>query len=317
MSIEPQVTRAPIMIGAWPLGGLVVLVTLWFVWGSSWAAKRSVFVEMPVWQFRAVSGLIAGTVLLAIAMCAKGSWRVPRHQWGWLAAASFFNITLWHALVGYGLVYLGAGHAVILCYTLPIWTALFSAAFLKVHIGGRVLLALMVGSGGVLALLSSDFGALGTNPVGAVFVVGAAIGWAIGTLVFKQVAWSVNLYAMAAWQLIVGVLPIGVVALIVEPKFVLLDASPAALIGAAYVIVFALIAGYLLWFRVVQVFPAMVASIGALVTPMIGVASGVIVLGEPFTWHEALALVLVLTAVALVVFQKKPAVTDGARAADE
>ncbi|MEM9684567.1 MAG: DMT family transporter, partial [Pseudomonadota bacterium] len=69
----------------------------------------------------------------------------------------------------------------------------------------------------------------------------------------------------------------------------------------------ALIAGYVLWFRVVQVFPAMIASIGALVTPIIGVAGGVIFLGEAFTWREALALVLVLTAVALVIFQKKAA----------
>lgn len=306
MRSDPQVARAPIMVGAWPLGGLIVLATLWLVWGSSWAAMRQVFIEMPVWQFRAVSGLIAGAVLLAIAVAARGPWVVPRRQWGRLALAAFFNITLWHALVGYGLFYLGAGHAVILCYTLPIWTALLSVFVLKAPLGRRALLALVVGTGGVVALLSSDFQSLGTNPLGAVFVIGAAIGWAIGTLIFKSVDWGANLYALAAWQLILGVIPIAIVAPIVEPRFVLLDASTEGLIAAAYVIVFALIAGYLLWFRVVQVFPPMVASIGALVTPMVGVASGIIVLGEPFTWREALALALVLTAVALVIFQKKP-----------
>lgn len=305
MRPAPSATRQPIMIGAWPLSGLLVLASLWLVWGSSWPAMRMVFIEMPVWQFRTISGLIAGAALLGIGMAAKGAWRVPRHQWGWLALSSFFNITIWHICVGFGLFHLGAGHAVILCYTLPIWTALFSVVFLKTRIGGRVLLALVVGSGGVFALLSSDFQSLGTNPLGAVFVLGAAIGWAIGTLIFKHVVWEANLYALAAWQLIVGVLPIGVVALIVEPEFVLFDASTEGLLAAAYVLFVALIAGYVLWFRVVQIFPAMIASIGALVTPTIGVAGGVIVLGEAFTWHEALALVLVLTAVALVVFQKK------------
>lgn len=305
MTAARKALRAPIMIGAWPLGGLVVLATLWLIWGTSWPAMRLVFLEMPVWQFRAVTGFIGGGALLLIAMAAKGRWLLPRHQWGWLAASAFFNITLWHVLVGYGLFYLGAGHAAILCYTMPIWTAILSVVVLKAHIGGRVVFALVLGMGGIAALLSSDFAALGTNPLGAVFVIGAAMGWSVGTLIFKRIDWGANLYALAAWQLIIGVTPIAIIALIVEPRFVLLDASRESLLTTLYIIVFVLIAGYVLWFRVVQVFPPMVASIGALVTPMVGVASGVVILSEPFTWHEALALILVLLAVGLVIFQKK------------
>lgn len=299
------------MIGAWPLSGLLVLFGLWLVWGTSWAAMRIVFLEMPVWQFRAVTGLIGGGALLLIAMAVRGPWLLPRGQWPWIAASAFFNITLWHALVGYGLSYLGAGHAAILCYTMPIWTALISVFVLKQQISGRVVLALAFGMGGIVALMSSDFDSLGTNPLGAVFVIAAAMGWSVGTLIFKRVPWQANLYALAAWQLIVGVAPIAVIALIVEPRFVLLDASREALLATLYIILTVLIAGYALWFRVVQVFPPMVAAIGALVTPMVGVASGVVVLGEPFTWHEAAALILVLTAVGLVVLQRKPAGDKG------
>jgi hypothetical protein len=38
----------------------VWLVLLWLVWGTSWPAMRTVFVEMPVWQFRAVTCFLGG-----------------------------------------------------------------------------------------------------------------------------------------------------------------------------------------------------------------------------------------------------------------
>jgi drug/metabolite transporter (DMT)-like permease len=63
-----------------------------------------------------------------------------------------------------------------------------------------------------------------------------------------------------------------------------------------------------LWFSIVRIMPATVASIGALVIPVIGVFAGAIMLAEPLTWREFVAMGLVLTAVGLVIFQRqKPA----------
>ena len=44
-------------------------------------------------------------------------------------------------------------------------------------------------------------------------------------------------------------------------------------------------------------------EVGVLVIPVIGVVSGALVLGEPLTWREGAALLLILGAVALVVFR--------------
>lgn len=295
-----------------PLGGVVLLVILWLVWGTTWPAMRIVFTELPVWQFRAVTCAVAGLALLTLGMVqAPRGWQVPRAAWPRLILCSFLNMTCWHVLVGFGLGLIGAGHAAIVCYTLPVWTALLAGLFFGERITARVFIALLLGMAGVAVLLSSDFGSLGTEPLGFVFVLAAAVTWGGGTLVFKHYAWTTNMSALAGWQLLIGLAPIAVIAAVTEP-FVLHQASDQAIVAALYVVIIGMIAGYALWFRVVLSMPATIASIGALMIPVIGVGSAAIMLDEPFGVREILALLLVLSAIALVIFFNRSDKTGGA-----
>ena len=281
------------------------LVALWIVWGTSWPAMRTVFLEVPVWQFRAITCVLGGAALLAIARFSGASVRLARADWLPLAVASVFNMTVFHIATGYGLKMIGAGHAAVVVYTLPVWTALLGAFFLKERLAPRVLLGLVLGMGGVGVLASHDFKALGSDPLGLVVVLAAAICWGIGTMLIKQRSWSAGVNALAGWQLLMAAAPIGVVALLTE-RFALHEVSNAALFSGAYILFIGVILGYAVWFKVVSLFPATIASIGALVTPVIGMASSALLLGEPIGWRELAALALVLSAVALVIFRPAP-----------
>jgi len=281
--------------------GLLLLIGLWLVWGTSWPAMRIIFTNVPVWQFRAVTCAISAVVLLAIGLMMREGWRVPRRQWGVLILAAIFNMTVWHICVGYGLSMIGAGHGAIITYTLPVWTAALSVFVLKQPLTWRTSLAVVLGVAGVLVLLSSDFKAIGTSPLGAVYLLGAAIAWAIGTLIVKRVKWTVGIYSLAGWQLLIGAIPIYVIALLSE-RFMLHEIRGQTLWAALYITFIALIAGYALWFKIVEAFPPIIASLGSLMVPVIGVVSGALVLGEAVGWIEGLALLLVLTAISLVLF---------------
>ena len=286
------------LVPAW-----IWLAALWLVWGTSWPAMRTVFLEMPVWQFRAVTCFLGGLALLAMATLAGGGGvRLARGDWLPLALASVFNMTVWHVTSGYGLTMIGAGHAAVVVYTLPVWTALLSAFFLKERLTPRVLASLVLGMGGVAVLASHDFAALGAEPLGLVFVLAAAVSWAVGTILIKRRAWSAGMNALAGWQLLIGMVPIGIIAVLTE-RFTLHQASGAAIVSAFYILVFGVVVGYALWFKVVSLFPATIASIGALVIPVIGMASSAILLDEPIGWREVAALALVLSAVAIVIFR--------------
>lgn len=292
---------------ALPFGSLIMLGFLWLVWGTSWPAMRIVFVELPVWQFRTFTCAGAGIVLLGLGFLQdRTRWKAPRRIWPRLIVAALLNMTCWHVLTGFGLQIIGAGHAAIVCYTLPVWTALLGGLFLGERISARLLVAIVLGIAGVVVLLSAGFNGFGDwlqgeRPLGFAFVFMAAIAWAGGTLVVKHYDWGVSMSALAGWQLLIGLVPISLIAAASEP-FVLHRASVEATLAGLYVLFVAMVMGYALWFRVVQVMPATVASISTLMIPVIGVTSGAIILGEPFGWRELLALALVLSAIALVHF---------------
>ena len=302
MSSGPAPSRTPV-----PIGGLVLLVFLWFVWGTSWPAMRTVFLELPVWQFRAVTCAVAGAVLLGLGILEdRNRWKAPRRIWPRLIAASFLNMTCWHVLTGFGLQIVGAGHGAIVCYTLPVWTALLAGLFLGERITARVVVAIALGIAGVAVLLSATVGATGDwwqgeRPLGFAFILLASVTWAGGTLVVKHHDWNVSMNALAGWQLLIGLVPITAIAAVSEP-FVLHRASLEAALSGLYVLFVGMVMGYALWFRVVRAMPATIASIGVMMIPVIGVASGALILGEPFGWRELLALALVLSAIALVLF---------------
>ena len=281
------------------------LVMLWLVWGTSWPAMRTVFLEMPVWQFRAITCAIGGAALLLMAKVAGGRVRLARGDWLPLALASVFNMTVWHVTSGYGLRMIGAGHAALVCYTLPVWTALLSAFVLHERLTSRVFLGLVLGMAGVAVLASHDFAALGADALGLAFVLAAAISWGIGTVLIKRRRWSAGINALAGWQLLMACVPIGLVALLTE-RFTLHQASTAALLSGVYILIFGVILGYAVWFKVVSLFSATVASIGSLVTPVIGMGSSALLLGEHIGWREIVALALVLSAGAIVVFRPAP-----------
>jgi drug/metabolite transporter (DMT)-like permease len=178
-----------------------------------------------------------------------------------------------------------------------------SALFLGERMSARVFVSLVFGMGGVAVLASHDFAALGARPLGLLLVLIAAMCWGIGTILIKRRGWSVGMSALAGWQLLIGVVPISIMAVATE-RFSLHEASTPAILCALYTLVFGLVAGYALWFKVVDAFPATVASIGALVIPVIGMGSSALFLGEPLGWREFAALGLVLGAVALVVFKR-------------
>jgi drug/metabolite transporter (DMT)-like permease len=232
-----------------------------------------------------------------------GRVRLERSEWIPLAIAAFFNMTVWHVMSAFGLTMIGAGHAAVVCYTLPAWTAVLSVMFLGDKLDARVILSLVCGMGGVAVLASHNFDAIGSKPLGLVLVLIASVSWAIGTILIKRRAWSIGVSALAGWQLLLGMVPISVMAVTTE-RLTMHQASTAAIFAGLYTFVFGLIVGYALWFKVVDSFPATIAAIGALVIPVVGMMSSALLLNEPLGWREFAALGLVLAAVALVVFRR-------------
>ena len=72
-------------------------------------------------------------------------------------------------------------------------------------------------------------------------------------------------------------------------------------IGAVtYTVLIGNMIGFVLWLKLLDLIPAPIATLSLLPTPMVGIASGMIVLNENVGWQEATALALITTALASI-----------------
>src|SRR5579862_8671060 len=115
-------SATPAAVGrtAIPARGLWLLAALALFWGSNWPIMKIVLNEWDVWHFRSVCLVVGSVSLLALAKALGFSLNVPDGQWGRLLVASFFNITCWHILSGFGVSLLASGRASIIGYTMPL-----------------------------------------------------------------------------------------------------------------------------------------------------------------------------------------------------
>ena len=281
------------------LRGIVLLAVLSLFWGLGWPAMKVVLAEIRPWTFRTVCLLGAGAGLLALARAAGTRLRIPRSDLIPLLVTSLVNITGWHLLSAHGIAAMQAGRAAIVAYTMPLWAVLLSRLLLGERLGWLRLLALATGTAGMAVLLGPDLQRLGAAPAGVAFMLGAAFCWAAGTVLVKFFRWHTPPAAIVGWQMLLGGLPVAAGALLLENPLGLADISLKAGATLLYLVLGPMIFCHWAFFVVVRMFPANVAAISTLSIPIIGVFSSALLLGEPVTTAELLALLLVVAALGL------------------
>lgn len=286
--------------------GLALIVALALGWGLNWQAMKVALTEIPLWQYRSLTALAAGVIMLGLAALMRQKMAVPRAQWRALALATFLNVFCWFTLVAIGVRLMSSGHAALIGFTAPVWVEVFSAALLGERLTLTRIVAVALGVGGIAVLLSHDFAAIAASPGGTLAMLAASMTWGAGILVQKRTRWAIGSVPLAGWQLLLGGVPIGLIALATE-RFEFFDASPTALWATAYLVLISLVLCYYAWFKIVTLLPANVAALSSLLVPVVGVLGGVVLLGEPLTWREVVAMAMIVGAIALVLFRPQPA----------
>jgi drug/metabolite transporter (DMT)-like permease len=234
-----------------------------------------------------------------VALARREALAVPATLWPRLVLASLLNVTAWMGLASFSLLWLSAAEATIVCYTMPVWAVLMAWAILGERPGVARIAGLVLAMSGLALLVLGQGLAVGLEKLpGVALGLGAAVLFSVGTVLTKR--WPLGLppTAGAVWQVGVGMAPLVLLAVLLDPPaFAALSPQGWALV--AYGGVFALGLCYLSWFAALRRLPASLASMGTLLTPMVGVAGAALMLGEPFGWREAAALALTLSGVAL------------------
>jgi drug/metabolite transporter (DMT)-like permease len=209
--------------------------------------------------------------------------------------------------MAYGLRLMASGRAVIIAYMFPVWSVPLSAWVLREPVTPRRIAGLVFGMLGLALLMGDEIWAVGRSPLGALLMFAAATCWAVGTLLAKK--WSVPLPAssFAGWMQIAAFVPLAVLSLAIETgpwHPFSLDTGP--MIGALYSGLVASLLCHWAWFKLVAITPASVSSLSILSVPIVGVFSGLAVLGEVPRLTDYVALVLVVVSLATVMLPARP-----------
>jgi drug/metabolite transporter (DMT)-like permease len=269
----------------WLLAGLSL------AWGFNWTAMKFALAEVAPWTFRTLCLGLGSAVLFAVLRAGGQSLAVPRGQRGRLAALAFFNITLWNLLVAFGLTMIPSGRAAILAYTMPVWAIPLSVWVLGERFTRARVAGLALGMAGLGLLVGPQAASLGS-----LLVLGAALSWALGSVLQKRFPMRMATGPYTAWIMLLGGVPIFAGAVLLEDWRSLAGIGPLATFGIAYNVLVAFAWAHWAWIKLATSVPVSVFSLSMLVVPLVGVLSGMLLLGERPAWSEYAGLALVLAA---------------------
>jgi drug/metabolite transporter (DMT)-like permease len=145
----------------------------------------------------------------------------------------------------------------------------------------------------------------GGIPFGLLYVLGAAIGWAAGTIYLKHCPIDADPIALTLWQVVVAVVVCTAGMLAFESPSLDL-ATPRATAAFLYHVALPQSTAYLLWFSLIRQVPPTTAAIGTLLIPIFGVLGSIILLEDWPGATDWIGLLIILSAVALDQFRTRP-----------
>ena len=279
----------------------LLVVVMGFAWGFNWIATRIILSALPPWTMRTLGIGLGDLTLFAAAIVTGVSLAVPRGERLKILIAAFFNVGIFNVCSAYAQIYGTTSRAVVIAYSMPIWSALLAHFVLKEKLNALKLFALALCATG-LAILIYPLARAGF-PFGALLALGCAWAWAAGTVYLKWAKIRAATLAIAAWQLLFGwlMLAAGMVIFDGLPQFSPLPAH--VVLWIAYNGLIGMGLAYFLWFVIVDRLPTTTASLGSLLVPVVGVIGSALVVGERPSLTDIVGFACIFAAAASVLLQ--------------
>jgi len=279
---------------------LALLAFLTLAWGVNWPVMKIGVTGFPPMSFRVLCMVGAVPLVGAMARAARVSLRVPRRDWRELLGLVFSNMLLWLILSTYGVMLLSSGRAAILGYTMPIWATLIGIVLYGERPSLRMWIGVASAAIGVVLLLVNELTTMAGRPWGALLMLGAAIVWGYGTQRMRRRRASTPVLTITFWSLAAALVVCLAIALVFEPGS--FRENPNAAVWGAVVFNAVLIYGFAqsIWFRLATILPPIASSLSIMLVPVLGLFSGIVLLGESAVWTDWVALAAVLVAMGTV-----------------
>ncbi len=279
--------------------GLALLLT-YTIWGSTYLGMNYALESFPPLHLAALRFLAASVIMMLFMRWRGASFPTAREFMGGMGVGMIL-LGLGNGGVVLGLHYnIPTGLTALILASSPIWAAVF-AGFWGLWPNRREVIGLLVGFCGVIVLRFD--GQIQAAPIGFLFLMLAAMGWSMGTVLIPRVKQSPNAYMASGAQMLGASVTLFAAALVTGEQMTT-TLSTTSLWAFGYLLIFGSLIGFTAYsYLVPRVRPALAIS-SAYVNPMVAVLLGTLLNRESISSYMLYALPLIIGGVLLMSFAK-------------
>ena len=273
------------------------------IWGTTYLGIRITLETMPPAVMASLRWLIAAAILV-VYLRARGEPLPPLSRWRSIAVLGFLLLFVGNGGVVYAEQWVSSGLAAVLVATAPFWMAGVEAFFAGgERLTGRMVAGLLLGFAGIVVLVWPEL-SLKTDDsrnflIGVALLQVASLGWSLGSAYSRRAPRQEHVLGTTAVQMLAGGVFLGVLG-VMRGEWSHLAFNTRTTTALLYLATVGAIGGFVAYTYALRHLPVSLVSLYAYVNPIIAVALGVLLLGEPFNARIAAAAALVLAGVAVV-----------------
>jgi drug/metabolite transporter (DMT)-like permease len=285
----------------------IALATLYVVWGSTYLGIAIAIETIPPFVMLSARFAIAGVLLLGWSRLTAGpEFSAPsRRELRDSSVVGLLLLGIGNGFVAFGEQTVPSGIAALCVALMPLFLVLLGRVVFGERIPRLVGLGIVVGFAGVILLVAPTGPATEhLDPLGIGVLVLAPLGWSIGTLFSARRAQLPRRPMTAtAVQMLAGSVGLLVEGAItgefggVDPGAI----SSASAAAFVYLVFVGSIVGFSAYVWLLRNGPLPIVATYAYVNPVVAVALGAVVLGEPLSPRTVAAAGVIIAGVALVI----------------
>ncbi|WP_307845180.1 EamA family transporter [Planomonospora sp. ID67723] len=295
------------------------------MWGSTYLGIMITIETIPPLSSGAMRFTVAALVLTAAIFLLRGrdALRMTAKEFGGAALVGLLLLTAGNGMVAVAEQHISSGLAALLVASVPLWLVV-----LRILARDRprvlTLTGVLIGFAGV-AVLSLTGGSGAGDAAGIVTILLASLSWSVGSFLSARIPMPANPFTASAVEMLAGGVGLALTATVLGERLDLDAVSGRSWAALAYLIVMGSLVAFTSYVWLLGTAPISLISTYAYVNPVVAVALGALILGEPVTGSMVAAGLVIVVGVALVVSterrrqvvpeEKEPAVAEVAGSA--
>jgi len=268
----------------------VALFILTLIWGYNWVVMKLAVQYASPFQFAALRTFLGAIILFVLIFLTKRPLALKEFPTmlalGLLQTCGFTGLLIWALVEG------GAGKTAVLTYTMPFWVMLLAWPMLGEKVQGWQWLAVVFALFGMVLIFDPLH--IKSDGFSMFLALCSGISWAISAIISKKLhqrAPHLDLLNLTAWPMLLGSIPIIVIAFILPAPPI--QWTNTFIFTVLFNVILSGCVAWVLWLYALQRLQAGVASMSSMLAPVIGVSAAWIQLNEVPNTYELIGMVFI------------------------